>query len=148
MNGARRPADRGRPRGASAPTGSTPISTSYRGYDVLELPPNTQGIVALEMLNILEGFDLKALGHNSAAYLHLLVEAKRIAFADRAAWLGDLDSVPRRRAQTHAVEGLRGGAPQGDRSRRARRDYKPLTLTPGAARRQGDRRRRAATRST
>jgi gamma-glutamyltranspeptidase len=54
---------------------------------VLELPPNTQGVVALEMLNILEGFDVKALGHNSAAYLHLLVEAKRIAFADRAAWL-------------------------------------------------------------
>ena len=73
-----------------APTGSTPISTNYRGYDVLELPPNTQGVVALEMLNILEGFDLKSLGHNSAAYLHLLVEAKRIAFADRAAWLGDL----------------------------------------------------------
>ena len=45
------------------------------------------------MLNILEGFDVKALGHNSAAYLHLLVEAKRIAFADRAAWLGD--AVPR-----------------------------------------------------
>jgi gamma-glutamyltranspeptidase/glutathione hydrolase len=66
-----------------------PISTTYRGYEVLELPPNTQGVVALEMLNILEGFDVKALGHNSAAYLHLLVEAKRIAFADRAAWLGD-----------------------------------------------------------
>jgi gamma-glutamyltranspeptidase/glutathione hydrolase len=72
----------------------TPLSTSYRGYDVHELPPNTQGVVALEMLNILEGFDVKALGHNSAAYLHLLVEAKRIAFADRAAWLGDFDSVP------------------------------------------------------
>ena len=68
-----------------------PISTTYRGYEVLELPPNTQGVVALEMLNILEGFDLKALGHNSAAYLHPLVEAKRIAFADRAAWLADGD---------------------------------------------------------
>jgi gamma-glutamyltranspeptidase/glutathione hydrolase len=72
----------------------TPLSTNYRGHDVLELPPNTQGVVALEMLNILEGFDVRALGHNSAAYLHLLVEAKRIAFADRAAWLGDFDSVP------------------------------------------------------
>ncbi|HET7217972.1 MAG TPA: gamma-glutamyltransferase family protein, partial [Vicinamibacterales bacterium] len=71
-----------------------PISTNYRGYDVLELPPNTQGIVALEMLNILEGFDLKALGHNTAEYLHLLVEAKRIAFADRAAWLADPAAVP------------------------------------------------------
>ena len=71
-----------------------PISTTYRGYEVLELPPNTQGIVALEMLNILEGFDLKSLGHNSAAYLHTLVEAKRIAFADRAAWLADGAAVP------------------------------------------------------
>jgi gamma-glutamyltranspeptidase/glutathione hydrolase len=71
-----------------------PISTSYRGYDVYELPPNSQGFVVLEMLNILEGFDLKSLGHNSAASLHLLVEAKRIAFADRAAYLGDPEAVP------------------------------------------------------
>jgi gamma-glutamyltranspeptidase / glutathione hydrolase len=71
-----------------------PISTNYRGYDVYELPPNTQGLVVLEMLNILEGFDVKAMGHNSADYLHRLVEAKRIAFADRAAYLADIDSVP------------------------------------------------------
>ena len=71
-----------------------PISTTYRGYEVLELPPNTQGVVALEMLNILENFDLKPLGHNSAEYLHLLVEAKRIAFADRDAWLADAAAVP------------------------------------------------------
>ncbi|MGB2718018.1 MAG: gamma-glutamyltransferase [Vicinamibacterales bacterium] len=71
-----------------------PLSTNYRGYDVLELPPNTQGIVALEMLNILEGYDLKSLGHNSAAYLHLLVEAKKAAFADRDAWIADFESVP------------------------------------------------------
>jgi gamma-glutamyltranspeptidase / glutathione hydrolase len=71
-----------------------PISTTYRGHEVLELPPNTQGIVALQMLNIVEGFDMKSLGHNSAEYLHLLVEAKRIAFADREAWLADLNAVP------------------------------------------------------
>jgi gamma-glutamyltranspeptidase/glutathione hydrolase len=71
-----------------------PLSTTYRGYQVLELPPNTQGVAALEMLNIMEGFDLKALGHNSAAYLHTMVEAKRIAFADRGAWLGDPSSTP------------------------------------------------------
>src|SRR3954452_22690811 len=71
-----------------------PISTRYRGYDVYEMPPNTQGFVPLEMLNILEGFGLEALGHNSAEYLHLLVEAKRIAFADRAAYLADSASVP------------------------------------------------------
>ena len=71
-----------------------PVSTRYRGYDVFELGLNTQGFVALEMLNILEGYDLAALGHNSAACLHLLVEANRIAFADRRAYLADADVVP------------------------------------------------------
>ena len=71
-----------------------PLSTTYRGYQVMELPPNTQGIAALEMLNIMEGYDLKAMGWGSAAYLHTLVEAKRIAFADRGAWLGDLAATP------------------------------------------------------
>lgn len=71
-----------------------PIGTSYRGYDVYEMPPNTQGFVALEMLNILEGYDIRSLGHNSAAYLHLHAEAKRIAFADRAAYLADMAHVP------------------------------------------------------
>ncbi|MSO82398.1 MAG: gamma-glutamyltransferase [Acidobacteria bacterium] len=71
-----------------------PIGTSYRGYDLYELPPNTQGFVALEILNILEGYDVGALGHNSAEYLHLLAEAKRIAFADRAAYLADPRLVP------------------------------------------------------
>jgi len=70
-----------------------PISTTYRGHEALEMPPNTQGIAALEMLNILEGYDVKALGHNSAAYLHLLVEAKRIAFADRDAYVADFDAI-------------------------------------------------------
>ena len=71
------------------------ISTSYRGYDVHEMPPSTQGFVALEMLNIMEGFDIKALGHNSADYLHVVTEAKRIAFADRGAVLADRDHVPK-----------------------------------------------------
>jgi len=71
-----------------------PISTRYRGYDVYELPPNTQGATALEILNILEGFDIASMGHNSADYLHTLVEAKRIAFADRAAYLADPEAVP------------------------------------------------------
>lgn len=71
-----------------------PLTTSYRGHDVFEMPPSTQGFVALEMLNILEGFDLASLGHNSAAYLHLVSEAKKIAFADRAAYLADRGSVP------------------------------------------------------
>jgi gamma-glutamyltranspeptidase / glutathione hydrolase len=66
-----------------------PISVNYRGYDVLEMPPSTQGFVALEMLNIMEGFDIKKLGHNTADYLHVVTEAKRIAFADRSAFLAD-----------------------------------------------------------
>src|SRR5262245_9844 len=61
-----------------------PISVNYRGYAVYEMPPNTQGLAALEMLNIMEGFDLGKLGHNTGEYLHLLVEAKKQAFIDRA----------------------------------------------------------------
>ena len=72
----------------------SPIHTTYRGYTLFELPPNTQGFVALEMLNVLEGYDVGALGHNSADYLHVYTEAKRIAFADRAAHLGDPGHVP------------------------------------------------------
>ena len=70
-----------------------PISTTYKGCRVYELPPNGQGMAALEMLNILEGFDLKKLGHNSAPYLHLLIEAKKLAFADLHAWLADPDKA-------------------------------------------------------
>ncbi|AUD03726.1 gamma-glutamyltransferase [Spirosoma pollinicola] len=68
-----------------------PISTNYRGYDVFELPPNGQGISVLQMLNIVEGFDLKSMGHNSAEYLHVLVEAKKLAFEDRAKFYADPD---------------------------------------------------------
>jgi len=72
-----------------ASTWVDPVSTAYRGYTVWELPPNGQGIAVLEMLNLLEGFDLKSLGHNSAPYLHLLIEAKKLAFADRARYYAD-----------------------------------------------------------
>jgi gamma-glutamyltranspeptidase/glutathione hydrolase len=61
-----------------------PVSTNYRGYDVWELPPNGQGIAALQMLNILEAYDLKSLGFGSPEYVHLFVEAKKLAFEDRA----------------------------------------------------------------
>ncbi len=66
-----------------------PLHVSYRGYAVYELPPNTQGLTALEMLNILEGYDVHALGQNTAEYLHLLVEAKKAAFVDRAQHIAD-----------------------------------------------------------
>jgi len=66
-----------------------PVSTDYRGFDVWELPPNGQGIAALQILNLLEAFDLRAMGHNSAKYLHHLIEAKKIAFEDRARFYAD-----------------------------------------------------------
>src|SRR5437588_2335384 len=66
-----------------------PVSTSYRGYDVFELPPNGQGIAALQMLNILEGFELRAMGRNSPETLHAMIEAKKIAWADRAKFYAD-----------------------------------------------------------
>ncbi|MGB5623373.1 MAG: gamma-glutamyltransferase [Gammaproteobacteria bacterium] len=68
-----------------------PVSTNYRGYEVFELPPNGQGIAALQMLNILEGFDIASMGFGSAEYIHALVEAKKLAFEDRARFYADMD---------------------------------------------------------
>lgn len=66
-----------------------PVSTNYRGYDVWELPPNTQGIAVLQMLNLLEPFNLNSMGPQSADYLHTLIEAKKIVFEDRARYYAD-----------------------------------------------------------
>ncbi len=66
-----------------------PVSTTYRGWSVFELPPNGQGIAVLQMLNILEGFDLRSLEWGSAEHLHLLIEAKKLAFEDRARFYAD-----------------------------------------------------------
>ena len=68
-----------------------PVSTRYRGYDVWELPPNGQGIAALQILNILEGFDLRSMGFDSAEYIHHFVEAKKLAFEDRARFYADME---------------------------------------------------------
>jgi len=70
-----------------------PVSTNYRGYDVFELPPNGQGIATLQILNILEGFDLRSMGRNSAETLHVMIEAKKIAWADRAKFYADSEFV-------------------------------------------------------
>jgi gamma-glutamyltranspeptidase/glutathione hydrolase len=77
----------------NAPTWVTPISVPFRGHRVWELPPNNQGIAALEMLRILEPYDLRAMGHNSAAYLHHLIEAKKLAYADLDRFVGDADHL-------------------------------------------------------
>ncbi|MDC6354483.1 MULTISPECIES: gamma-glutamyltransferase [unclassified Robiginitalea] len=66
-----------------------PVSVNYRGYDIWELPPNGQGTAALQMLNILEGFDIASMGFGSADYLHVLTEAKKLAYEDRAKFYSD-----------------------------------------------------------
>jgi gamma-glutamyltranspeptidase/glutathione hydrolase len=73
-----------------------PVSTNYRGVDVWEIPPNGQGIAALQILNLLEPFDLKSMGPGSADYVHLYVEAKKLAYADRARFYADqaFEKVP------------------------------------------------------
>ena len=68
-----------------------PVSINYRGFDVWELPPNGQGIAALQILNLLEGYNIRSMGFGSADYIHHFVEAKKIAFADRAKYYADMD---------------------------------------------------------
>ncbi len=68
-----------------------PVGSDYRGYTVWELPPNGQGIAALQILNILEGYDIAAMGFGSPEYLHTFVEAKKLAFEDRARFYADMD---------------------------------------------------------
>jgi gamma-glutamyltranspeptidase/glutathione hydrolase len=85
-----------------------PVSTSYRAYEVWELPPNGQGIAALQILNILEAFDLRAMGFGSADYMHVFVEAKKLAFEDRARYYADpafyATPVERLISKEHAAE--------------------------------------------
>jgi gamma-glutamyltranspeptidase/glutathione hydrolase len=71
-----------------------PVSTDYRGYTVVELPPNGQGIVALEMLNILEGYEMGEMAYNGPDHLHLLIEAKKTAFQDRDTLITDPEFEP------------------------------------------------------
>ena len=72
-----------------SPEWVTPVSTNYRGYDVWELPPNGQGIAALQILNILENYDIPSMTLDSAEYIHLFTEAKKLAYEDRAKYYAD-----------------------------------------------------------
>ncbi|KPJ60898.1 MAG: gamma-glutamyltransferase [Latescibacteria bacterium DG_63] len=85
-----------------------PVSTNYRGYDVWELPPNGQGIATLQILNILEGYDLRSMGFGSVEYTHRFIEAKKLAFEDRANFYADPDfnEIPVRQliSKTYADE--------------------------------------------
>jgi gamma-glutamyltranspeptidase / glutathione hydrolase len=116
------------------PHEDTPIAVNYRGIDVYECPPNSQGHVMLQALNVLEGYDLKAMGHNSPQYLHVVAEALKLGFADRNKYVGDPKFVPPipmkellskeyaaiRRAVIDPKRALQGEPPPGD----------PRRLTP------------------
>lgn len=105
-----------------------PISVNYRGYDVYECPPNSQGFTMLYALNLLEGFNLRYMGHNSAAYLHVVTESIKLAFADRNKYVADPKFTPnipmremlskeyaaRRRALIDPTRAIVGEAPFGD----------------------------------
>ena len=116
--------------GFSAEEGE-PLQVRYKGYDLYMAPPTSYGHVMLEALNILEGFDLKAMGHNSATYLHHVTEALKLAFADRDAFTGDprfVKDVPirellskeyaaKRRALIRPDRAIDGAAPPGTPAR-------------------------------
>lgn len=87
-----------------------PLSVDYKGYTLWELPPAGQGVAALEMLKMLEGFDLKGMGHNSAQYLHTLIEAKKLAYADLEEYVADPDYMKVRAEQLLAPDFIRSRA--------------------------------------
>src|SRR4030095_10994948 len=91
-------------------------------------PPNTRATVPMEMLNNLEGYDVRGLGHNTAAYLHLLVEAKRIAFADRDAWIGDPASTPKAAIDRTLSKDYAAQRRREIDANAAAHDVKPMTL--------------------
>jgi len=112
---------------AYAPHEDAPIAINYKGIDVYECPPNSQGFVMLEALNILEGLNLRAMGHNSAPYLHAVAESLKLAFADRNRYVADPRFVPsipmrellskefaaKRRALIDAKRAIEGEPPAG-----------------------------------
>ena len=97
-------------------TGSSRSRPTYRGYEVLQLPPNGQGIAVLLMLDLLAGFDLAAFGHGTPECLHLMIEAKKLAYADLHRHVADPEHA-RGPGRGAAVAGARGGAARRDRSR-------------------------------
>lgn len=107
-----------------------PVSTNYRGYDVWELPPNGQGIAALQMLNILEGYDIRSMGFGSADYIHTFIEAKKLVYEDRAQYYADpaFSDIPLEQllSKDYAAERRTLIDPK-----RAARRYNPGKLDPG-----------------
>jgi gamma-glutamyltranspeptidase / glutathione hydrolase len=103
----------------------TPVSTTYRGYEIYKNPSASQGPAELFALNILEGFDLKAMKHNSAAFIHTSAEATKLAFADREKFLGDMDFI------TIPYEGLLSKAYAAERRALIDPDHASLEFRPG-----------------
>ena len=110
-----------------------PVSTNYRGYDVWELPPNSQGIAALQILNLLEPYDLKRYGFGSPEHVHLFVEAKKLAFADRAALYADPDffKSPVARLVSKAYAQQRGKSISLEKAARESQPATPAELDEG-----------------
>ena len=113
---------------ANRPTWVEPISTTYRGVTLYEIPPNGQGLAALEMLNLLEGFDLASMGRDSAEFWHVMIEAKKLAFEDRARFIADPEfaKVP--------IEGLLSKAYARERAKLLDRRRATARLEPGSPR--------------
>lgn len=110
-----------------------PVSTSYRGHELWELPPSGQGIAALQILNLLEPHDLSAYGFGSPEHVHLFVEAKKLAFADRARWYADPDfhPVPVERLISREYAAERGALISMDRAARQVQPGTPAQLDEG-----------------
>ena len=110
-----------------------PVSTSYRGHELWELPPSGQGIAALQILNLLEPYDLGAYGFGSPEHVHLFVEAKKLAFADRARWYADPDfhPVPVERLISKEYAAERGALISMDRAARQVQPGTPRQLDEG-----------------
>jgi oxamate amidohydrolase len=114
-----------------------PISTTYRGYTAWEFPPNTQGFAALQILNLIEGFDVEGWGDGTADYFHHLAEAVKLAFADRDAWLTDpaFVSIPLERLLSKAYAAERRGLIDPQRAR-VMEEVEPGIAFPGDAARR------------
>jgi gamma-glutamyltranspeptidase/glutathione hydrolase len=110
----------------------TPASAIYRGYEVFKCGPWSQGPVFLQQLRLLEGYDLRALGHNTAAYIHLVTEAAKLAFADREAYYGDPDfvQVPLRELLSEAYTAARRTLIAPDRASSELRPGDPVRAEP------------------
>jgi gamma-glutamyltranspeptidase / glutathione hydrolase len=136
-----------------ASTWVEPVSSNYRGYEVFELPPNGQGIATLQILNVLEGFDLRRWGRNSPETLHTMIEAKKLAWADRAKFYADPEFAKAPVAQLiskeyaterrklidamHAAKSVEPGQPSGSQASRLTRPtgFQPVAANEPAGRR-------------